>query len=127
MHPKRRSSKQRRLNAKRLGFGIGGSVFTACVSGQQYLISTIVGGAAPSPVSGTAASVASAGNVGIDASGNVYFSNLNSVFKLDRNGVMTAVAGNSRAGYTGDGGPATSAELNGPEGVRVDGCPEIFI
>jgi secreted PhoX family phosphatase len=36
-------------------------------------------------------------------------------------GDIYMVAGNGTAGFAGDGGPATSAELNGPDGVVVDG------
>lgn len=43
------------------------------------------------------------------------------VFRLDLNsGQLTTVAGNGRKGYSGDGGPATQAELNEPYEVRFD-------
>jgi sugar lactone lactonase YvrE/Flp pilus assembly protein TadD len=42
-------------------------------------------------------------------------------------GTITTVAGNGTAGYSGDGGPATSAELNGPQGLAVDGAGNLFI
>ncbi len=35
-------------------------------------------------------------------------------------GLMTTVAGNGRKGYSGDGGPATEAQLNEPYEVRFD-------
>jgi hypothetical protein len=41
--------------------------------------------------------------VAVDAAGNVYFNSLNCVFKLDRRGFLTRVAGTSYAGYSGDG------------------------
>ena len=37
------------------------------------------------------------------------------------------IAGNGTAGYSGDGGPATAAELNGPQKVAVDGAGDVFI
>ena len=42
-------------------------------------------------------------------------------------GNITTVAGNSGFGYSGDNGPATSAQLNGPAGVFVDSFGSIFI
>jgi sugar lactone lactonase YvrE len=42
-------------------------------------------------------------------------------------GKITKVAGNGRAGYSGDGGPATAAELNGARGVAVDSSGNLFI
>jgi sugar lactone lactonase YvrE len=50
-------------------------------------------------------------------------------------GVITTVAGNGYqnpqnpfyGGFSGDGGPATSAELNHPTGVTVDGAGNVFI
>jgi sugar lactone lactonase YvrE len=57
----------------------------------------------------------------------VYFSASNCVFKLDKNGILTLVAGNSRPGYSGDGGPATGAQLSGPTGIAVDAAGDIFV
>ena len=42
-------------------------------------------------------------------------------------GIITTVAGNGTAGYSGDGGLATSAELNEPAGVAVDGAGNLYI
>ncbi len=42
-------------------------------------------------------------------------------------GVIETVAGNGTASYTGDGGPATSATLNGPAGVWLDADGNIYI
>ena len=42
-------------------------------------------------------------------------------------GVITTVAGNGTAGYSGDGGQATAAELNDPAGVAVDAAGDLFI
>jgi hypothetical protein len=47
--------------------------------------------------------------------------------KVDRNGVISTVAGNGTAGFTGDGGPATSASLDIPVAVAVDGSGNIYI
>jgi hypothetical protein len=61
-----------------------------------------------------------------EPAGNVYFASDDCVFKLDTDGVLTRVAGNSRSGYSGDGGPATSAQFYGPW-VAVDGVGNLYI
>ncbi len=47
--------------------------------------------------------------------------------KVSTNGTITTVAGTGTAGYTGDGGLATSAELNQPYGVVVDSSGNLYI
>src|SRR5438105_725046 len=89
------------------------------ITAQQYVISTFAGGAPPpTPRPGVQAYFGDAFGVATDRAGNVYFSASNSVFKLDTKGIMTRVAGNSRAGFSGDGGPATSAQLNCPKLIQ---------
>jgi len=61
--------------------------------------------------------------VAVDAQGDVFVadSGQNTVLRVDHVTLaMTPVAGNGTAGYLGDGGPASAAELRGPEGVAVD-------
>ncbi|MGA2577247.1 MAG: IPT/TIG domain-containing protein [Bryobacteraceae bacterium] len=57
----------------------------------------------------------------VDAAGNIYLAdqNNNVVRKVDTLGVITTFAGTGTAGYSGDGGQATQAELSGPLGVCV--------
>ena len=62
-----------------------------------------------------------------DSAGNVYFSASNSVFRLASNGTLTLVAGNSRAGFSGDGGPAVNAQLNTPQGLALDAAGNLYI
>jgi sugar lactone lactonase YvrE len=49
------------------------------------------------------------------------------VFRVDRSGDFTVVAGTGVAGFSGDGGPATSAKLSWPYGVAVDSRGNVFI
>ncbi len=66
----------------------------------------------------------------MDAHGNLFIANTLGYAILEVNastGAITTVAGNGMLGYTGDGGPATSGELNAPQGVAVDGHGNIFI
>jgi trimeric autotransporter adhesin len=68
--------------------------------------------------------------VAVDASGNIYFSDgsngrLRKVTKST--GIITTVAGTGTKGYSGDGGPATSASFNSPYGIAVDASGTIYI
>jgi len=59
--------------------------------------------------------IGSPGSVTTDESGNVYFSSApNAIFKIDEHGTLARIAGSGAAGYSGDGGPATQAQLNFP-------------
>src|SRR5215831_15010787 len=83
---------------------------------QQYVISTYAGGAPPpTPVAALNSSIGSPQSVATDRQGNVYFTSLNCVFKLDPSGTLTRIAGSSRGGFSGDGGPAVKAQLLLPE------------
>jgi len=64
-----------------------------------------------------------------DAAGNIYLAdqNNNRVRKVDTNGVITTFAGTGVAGYSGDGGQAAAAELNGPLGVCVAPSGSIYV
>ena len=100
----------------------------SAIDAQQYAISTFAGGAPPpTPVPALQASIGAPYGVAADTAGNVYFTGLNCLFKLSANGVLSRVAGNARAGYSGDGGPAASAQLNAPLGVAVDTSGNLYI
>jgi len=102
-------------------------LFAAVAAAQPYVISTLTGGVLPpTPARGVDLPIGNLQSVAADAAGNVYFSSLNSVFRVDPNGALTHVAGTSRPGYSGDGGPATSAQLNA-FGLAVDGTGNLFI
>ncbi len=63
----------------------------------------------------TSIAIGSVGAVATDATGNVYFSSdPDAVFKLSPQGTLKRIAGTGVAGYSGDGGPATRAQLNFP-------------
>ncbi len=65
----------------------------------------------------------------VDVSGNSYFADRDNhtIWKVDAGGVVTRIAGNGTSGFSGDGGTATSAQLNGPRGVCVDQWGNIYI
>ena len=101
--------------------------FGAAVFAQEYSISTVAGGAPPTtPAPAASTAIGTVRRVTVDASGNVYFSSGHAVFKIS-SGTMTLVAGNSRPGFSGDGGPATAAQLNTPQGLAVDSQGNLYI
>ena len=66
----------------------------------------------------------------IDDAGNMFIADgFNNVIRkvIGSTGIITTIVGNGTIGYTGDGGPATSAQLNSPFGVFVDGFGNLFI
>ncbi|HLH44532.1 MAG TPA: IPT/TIG domain-containing protein [Bryobacteraceae bacterium] len=102
----------------------------SCVplAAQTYTVTTIAGGTpAPAVAAGSSLALGGLGRVGVDPAGDVYFTALNSVYRLSQGGTVTRVAGNGRAGFSGDGGPALGAQLNSPQGVVVDTQGNIYI
>jgi sugar lactone lactonase YvrE len=70
----------------------------------------------------TAAQLAGPAGVAVDTAGNLYIADTGNrrIRKVTAGGVINTVAGNGTDGYSGDGGPATAAQLAGPAGVAVD-------
>lgn len=68
-------------------------------------------------------------DVAVDGAGNLFIVDYANqrIREIGTNGIILTVAGNGSNGYSGDGGPATSAELNNPGGVAVDGAGNLFI
>jgi uncharacterized protein (TIGR03437 family) len=76
----------------------------------------------------TAAQLNTPYGVAVDSAGNLYIADSgNNVIRKLSNGVITTVAGNGTSGYTGDNGPATSAQLNTPSWVAVDSAGNLYI
>ncbi|MGA7159273.1 MAG: Ig-like domain repeat protein [Acidobacteriaceae bacterium] len=68
-------------------------------------------------------------SVAFDAAGNLYFSDTNRqvVYESSLAGALSVVAGTGVQGFSGDGGPATGAELNSPQGVAVGADGTLYI
>ena len=98
-----------------------------------YLITTVAGNGVPgfSGDGGAAvqASLNTPAGIAVDAAGSLYIADCknNRIRKVSPGGVITTVAGNGSAGFSGDGGPATGARLNGPQGVAVDPAGNLYI
>ena len=75
-------------------------------------------------------------SVAVDAMGNIYIADTNNrcVRKVDGDGIIATVAGKCAediqrgdSSYSGDGGPATAAQLDRPFGIAVDRSGNLFI
>lgn len=78
----------------------------------------------------TSAELYDPADIAVDGAGNLYIadSGNNRVREVNAvTGLITTVAGDGTAGYTGDNGAATSAELNNPKEIAVDGAGNLYI
>ena len=105
------------------------------------IITTVAGNANCCGFSGdggqaSSASLYNPSGVAVDANGNLFIadSGNNRIRKVSASGIITTVAGNpprcnlsSCGGFSGDGGQATSAELNFPQDVAIDASGNLFI
>ena len=77
----------------------------------------------------TSARLASATGLVFDAQGNLYFSDTanDRIRKITPTGIISTVVGSGVRGFSGDGGPATSAALNLPRGLAFDAAENLYI
>ena len=67
-------------------------------------------------------------DVGVDSAGNIFIVSSTRIRRVDGvTGIITTVAGNGELGFSGDGGPATSARLDIAYGVAVDSLGNLFV
>ena len=61
-------------------------------------------------------------DLAFDGAGNLYFADswLNKVRRIDRQGIVTTVAGNGFIHFRGDGGPALDAQIHGIQRLAID-------
>lgn len=122
-----------------LAVGPDGSVYIAEQNGQRVrrvtpdgLISTIAGSTNGQPCTNPTNACGDGGlatqaflnvphGVAVAADGTIYIADRGSsrVRKVDPSGIITTVAGTGQWGFSGDGGPATLAQLNSPFGVAI--------
>ena len=101
----------------------GGIVYT--VAGCYTCFSTSV-----DAVPATMASLINVTGIAVDAAHNVFVGDagLNKVRKVDgATNLIYNFAGSGTSGFSGDGGPATAANLLGPQGICLDGAGNLYI
>jgi hypothetical protein len=98
-------------------------------------IITTVAGTGTSGYSGdgimaTASNLNAPSGITLDGSGNMYIGdeNSNRVRMVNAStGIISTIAGTGVYGYSGDGGPATAAKLQGPAGLKLDGSGNLIV
>ena len=106
------------------------TVLSCSAWGQTYTIATFAGGVLPLNIPGASANVGyyTPRYMTADAAGNLFFVYQDSVLRMDAaTGLLTLVAGNGTTGFSGDGGPAVSAQFSSPEGLAVDSAGNLYI
>jgi sugar lactone lactonase YvrE len=65
----------------------------------------------------------------VDFFGSIYIADVDNsrIRKVDLTGRITTIAGSETEGFSGDGGPASRAELSRPRDVAVDGLGNLYI
>ncbi len=116
-------------------------------SGNHVIRKTLLTGTTPNPISTVAGTPLSPGNTGdgglattaqlndprgvaVDPAGDIYISDSASAVVRKVNvatGIISTVVGTGTAGYTGDGGAATSAQLNVPAGILLDEIGNLYV
>jgi hypothetical protein len=66
-------------------------------------------------------------SVTVDGAGNLYISEPVRIRKITTDGIINTIAGTMEPGYSGDGGPATNAQLWNPTGLTVDSAGNVYI
>ena len=112
-----------------------GNCVVRLLSATNGKISTVAGnGSCGSTGDGgqaTSAKISNPWAVAVDTQGNLYIATQDNTIRMVTGGVsggvISTIAGTGPAGYSGDGGPATSAALNEPLGLAVDSARNIYI
>jgi len=77
----------------------------------------------------TAAKISTPFSIAKDNAGNMYFSEKNgyAIRQVNPAGIITTFAGTHTSGYSGDGGPATAANILPPAGIFIDKTGNLYI
>ena len=87
------------------------------------------GGYTGDSVTATSTELFAPKGIAVDKSGDIYIADQfnNRIRKVSTSGIITTIAGNGSGNYSGDGGPATAAEISNPDGIAVDDSGNIYI
>ena len=113
--------------------GIGGIGLAPAASLLPGLTSTLAGtgvvGSSGDTGAATSAELNAPAAAAFDRQGNLFFVDTtnNEVREVTASGTITGIAGTGTAGSSGDGGPATAATLNAPQGIVVDLAGNLYI
>ena len=115
--------------------GLSALLIPANCMAQGYTITTVAGSTDCYTLGdggpATSACLDAAKATAVDSTGNLYITDAwNEIIrKVSPSGIISTVAGNALLppGYSGDGGPATSAQLNAPIGLAVDADDNLYI
>ena len=126
-----------------LAFDPGGNLYIADsinkvvrrISAGSGIISTVAGtglcGSGGDGGPATGAPLCFVQSIALDRNSNLYIADgsHNSIRKVGTNGIISTIAGLTgfAAGFSGDGGPATSARMNGPGSIALDSAGNLFI
>jgi class 3 adenylate cyclase len=105
----------------------GGGASPAAVPRIVTLAGTGVTGDGPDGRAATATALSHPIALALDSSGRLYVVDGNRVRRINADGTVTTIAGTGRAGFSGDGGPATSADLNGPQSIAIDSAGDVYV
>lgn len=104
--------------------GTTGNISTLAGSGAVTLAGSYSGDGAAA----TAATLARPSGVSVDRAGNVYIADTdNQRIRQVSNGTIATVVGSGQQGFSGDGGPATAATLNTPQGIATDSSGNLVV
>jgi sugar lactone lactonase YvrE len=119
-----------RVPARLLACFLLGWAVAPAVAQTLGTIQTVAGGGIGEGLAATQANLSSPMAVARDNSGNLYVADTGH-HRVRRiavgSGIITTVAGTGDPGFSGDGGPATQAQLDGPEGLFVDANNNLYI